>query len=347
MNRYLHVILTAALVAAALSASIVRAQPAAIGTITDHRPGSSDQPQYAAIWQAGAEERRWRAGDSPAAIEAPQDLTAAGFRLVDVEVWLEDDERRYLGVYRRSRARSLLRAGLDSRRFTGELRSQRAAGRCLVGLESWRENGKTLYAGVWSDADCGDERVFFGLKGAAFTGKQRELAKTHRLVDFEAVRTAGRTELAGVWHAGAEGRWHLLYAMSWDPFHEKLHELAPEGLRLADVEIDRVGKRTFYSGFFRAGAKTDWLGVGYHEHGFEIAHDNLASGKGYGLVEPEPFDELTLGNRAPGSGGRGVTPPSVGSVKMRLVALEVWNTRQHGIGQHGPPIHDSGSSGYP
>ncbi len=345
MNESKNSAMLAAIVAAALAGPVpgtpeIGAQPSASEVITDSPPLSS-ATQYAALWQATEEERRFRAGDSPAAIAAPRGLTARGFRLVDVEVWFESQERKYLGVYRPSEVSSVLVAGLDEQGLRRERMKQRTAGRCLIGFEAWQEGGESLYAGVWAPASCGSERLAIGLDGSAFQSRQHELEATHHLVDFETVRTAAGLELAGVWHAGAEDEWYLLQGLTWESFHDRVHQLTPDGLRLADIEIDRAGKQTYYSGFWRAGEGVDWLGVGYRRPGFEIAHDNLVSGKGFGLQSDPPA----------AGGGRWLAatpaPPATRPVRMKLVAVEVWGTRQSGIPSHGPPLHDSGTAGNP
>jgi hypothetical protein len=127
----------------------------------------------------------------------------------------------------------------------------------LTDVEISHIKGVPHYIGSWRKG-----KVKQGLYKAdgweAFVAKWNEQSdKGYRLVDIEArpmkEGNAVKVFYVGVWAAGTDG--HGLYRFeSFDALADKADELDDKGLRLADVEVFRLGDHTYYLGAWRAGA---------------------------------------------------------------------------------------------
>ena len=322
---------------------------------------------YGGLWHAEAPETLWRRADSRDDLAAvAQELAARGYGLTDVEVWLENRDRRYLGVFRRTKG--VLGKVSNRQGFRRELDAHR--GRRLVGFEVWSEGDKARYLGVWGSGR-GSQRVELGLRLREFRRALRRYASTHHLADFETVRVNGRLEISGVWHPDPDPGRGFLHAATWDEFHRKVHEQADGGYRLADLEIHRVGEELYYSAYWRPGTPVDWLGMGYLPDWFEKADTNLGAGLGKsGVTNDDPPAEPGLElsrppklhlavlevygfkeSPAPGPGGlaaaTGRAPRSTGGAPADAGPTGLTDGPTPVIPSHDGPKHDSGSAGPP
>ncbi|MEM7352178.1 MAG: hypothetical protein AAF657_15360 [Acidobacteriota bacterium] len=329
---------------------------------------------YAAVWHAEAERARLLRSDDPPSF-APQ----VGFRLTDIQVWLEDGDRKYLGVFRPAEDEEhLLVEPLEESDFEQEVADQLGQDHCLSGFEIWNESGQVHYSGVFRPAPaqdpCTDGLFEVGLSVVEFNHKLQTHGASHHLVDFETVVANDQLRISALWQRGAEtSPVYALLGVSWGTFHEWTHDLTQEGHRLVDLDIqigsrtlggeqpspnpDRVAKHEFgsftdrpmISGIWRVGTGMDWLAIDFHWDEINCAHNLLSVGfEDSGLIIKAVDDTTVQTTFCKENEGAPILSP--GGQVMRLAAIEAYTTSlfQPLVSPtHFGVLHNSGSSGPP
>ncbi|MDR7150832.1 hypothetical protein J2W49_002795 [Hydrogenophaga palleronii] len=169
------------------------------------------------------------------------------------------DDLHYEGIWVDGEATSLHTAPLSLQSFQKTGQELAESGLVLIDLETGIRNGQRLYAGLWTRGT--GSTIFEGPMGPIpfREAMTRRSAQGLRLVDFEIFRIAnGGRRYVGVWRPGS-GEQILTGPMEQDAFLARGTRLTNDGLRLVDVEVERVGGRLLYSGLFRTGAGSNIL----------------------------------------------------------------------------------------
>lgn len=121
----------------------------------------------------------------------------------------------------------------------------------LTDVEISHIKGVPHYIGSWRKGNV-KQGLYKADGWEAFVAKWNEQSdKGYRLVDIEArpmqEGNAVKVFYVGVWAAGTDG--HGLHRFeSFDALADKMDELDDKGFRLVDVEVFRLGDRTYYLG---------------------------------------------------------------------------------------------------
>ena len=355
-------ILAASTIACILGAGSAMAQ---VPSLENEPHGEPPQGFYAAIWRADAPPARLQWSDHPNGLVSPH-----GFRLADIEVWLAEGEPRYLGVFRPATgAEPTLLAPLDEADFEQGRARMRAAGRCLLGFEMWRQDGATAYAGVFEprafDAGCGDEWFESGLSVVQFNARLLAYGTSHHLVDFETVLEDDLLRISALWRRGAEAQLtYALLGVDYTTFHERIHDLTAEGYSLVDLDIEfeplirrdddpgagRDELSAVFSGVWRAGGGTDWLGIDYDRDRLACVHAALRKGLAKDLPAGggDPHEPADCDDEEHDTVGR--VPRSL---TLQLVTIEAHprsvghRSEDHPLKSHLGTLHDGGTAGPP
>lgn len=207
-----------------------------------------------------------------------QITTVAGCLLVATSAHAQAPQ--YQGVWHQGQVAGFTSGLLSRDAFLESGQGLAESGLRLVDVETSILNGRRVYAGHWTT----------GTGSNLFSGplrplRMRQLRATRRddglrLVDFEIFRTpSGARRYLGVWRNGT-GREVLTRPLREAQFLARGAELTGEGLRLIDVEIERINGRTLYSGLFRSGSGSNFIttpetGVAFRARRDEMVADGL------------------------------------------------------------------------
>jgi len=164
------------------------------------------------------------------------------------------DELRYEAFWVDGEASSFHTAPLELDAFLQSGQSLAESGFILLDVETGMRNGGRLYAGLFARGT--GATIFEGPMGPVQLRQTMDAREAQglRLVDVEIFRrqNGGRQYLT-VWRPGS-GRQLVTGPMEQAAFFARGESLTNDGLRLVDVEVERVSGTTLYTGLFRAGA---------------------------------------------------------------------------------------------
>jgi hypothetical protein len=196
------------------------------------------------------------------------------------------DEIRYEAVWHSGQAATLVTAPLSRQAFLDSGRELAENGFRLIDVETAVRNGRRVYAGLWTQG--AGTNLFDGPMGPIELREAMEERRAEglRLVDFEVFRSAtgGRRFLA-VWRNGT-GEELLTGPMEQDAFFSRGENLAESGLRLIDVEVERVNGVLLYSGLFHTGTGTNLITAPLRRDQFVARRDEMRE-NGLELVDVE------------------------------------------------------------
>lgn len=166
----------------------------------------------------------------------------------------QGNELHYEAIWVEGEAASLHTAPLTHQAFMETGQELAESGLVLIDVETGVRNGRRLYAGLWTRGT--GATIFEGPMGPVpfREAMKRRADQGLRLVDFETFRLAnGGRRYIGAWRPGT-GEQLLTAPMAQNAFHARGTRLTQDGMRLVDVEVERVGGRLMYSGLFRSGS---------------------------------------------------------------------------------------------
>ena len=287
-------------------------------------------------------------------------LTLATLAAILVSIPVAADEMRYEAVWHAGQATSLTTAPLSREKFleTGEtLVGQDLR---LIDVETTILNGRRVYTGLWTQGS--GSNIFSGPMGPVDLRNAMEERRGQgmRLIDFEIFRTGnGGRRYIGVWNSGS-GTESLTGPMEQDAFFARGERLTADGLRLIDVEVEKVDGRLLYSGLFRTGSGSNFLTKPLSRSKFiERRDQNVADG-----LELVDVERVTLNGKnhfigvwSSGSGASRLSQPrSFGKFftfaqsqfndgkRTKDIELRVAKTQDSGEGGDPSPGGNSGNS---
>ena len=164
------------------------------------------------------------------------------------------DELRYEAAWVEGNALSLHTAPLTLAAFLSSGQDLAENGFVLVDAETSVRNGQRLYAGLWAKGT--GATVFEGPHGPIQLREaiDRREGQGLRLVDLEIFRrdNGGRQYIA-VFRSGS-GDQRITGPMEQAAFMARGEAMVNEGLRLIDVEVEKIDGTLHYTGVFRAGS---------------------------------------------------------------------------------------------
>jgi len=204
------------------------------------------------------------------------------------------DPLRYEAVWSKGTGSNIFTTPLSRKKFIDkgvELTNQNLR---LIDVETNFINGKRIYTGVWVPGT--GSNIFEGPLGPMKfrAARKARRAQGMRLVDFEIIRKSnGSRRYIGVWRSGT-GKERLTRPMEKAAFFSRGEKLTANGLRLVDVEVERVNGRTLYSGLFRSGTGSNLITAPLRRAQFAAKRDEMV-GKNLELVDVE---RIRIGGKA-------------------------------------------------
>ncbi|MEZ4887578.1 MAG: serine hydrolase [Chitinophagales bacterium] len=220
--------------------------------------------QFTGVWQSGNSDYLVRVAYTGEEFDMEcKDLAEKGYRLMDFETFLEEDERKWDGVFVKEEGKYAMWQDMNEEDFAAKVEEMAAKGLRLIDVETYRKSGETQkWAGVFME---GRQKYAFLqdnslLKGIGldmvdvFNKKYKSLtAEGLRLIDIETYTNInGNRKWVGVFIEGKDE--HALHRnLSKQEFQAKQKELAKQGLRLIDVEVYTSKGEEFWTGVWREG----------------------------------------------------------------------------------------------
>jgi Peptidase family M23/Bacterial tandem repeat domain 1 len=223
-------------------------------------PGCSDNRQYVGIWRSSADiELRLKALGWESFTKRFDDLSADGFRLTDIETFVENGKREFLGLFKRESDKHAIVYVTGWSNFTAEWARQARRQMRLIDVTTFRDARIRYYVGVFRAGD--DRHALIGRSGwNEFSSEWAQAGRDNlRLVDLEAYKENGIENYIGVFRAGSDAH-ALISTTGWDAFTAQWAQAGRDRLRLIDMESFPAGGQRQYVGVFRAGEYGHTLG---------------------------------------------------------------------------------------
>lgn len=167
---------------------------------------TSNGLRYAGIWIENREGLRWssrRGMTGERYGEYFQEQRAAGYRLIDMEVYDTPDGLRYAAIWveNRDNTRWLQTRGMTRESYQRYVDQRAEQGLWVVDFEAYRTSAGMRYAAIWQELPQGTGyQLRTDRTGLEFANLWREYRdRGYRLVDFERYSTPRGDRYAGIW----------------------------------------------------------------------------------------------------------------------------------------------------
>ena len=221
-------------------------------------------------------------------------------------------ELRYQSVWNSGSGSNIVTEPLSRTDFVQRGQQLTSQGLRLVDVETERVDGRRIYSGVWVSGT--GSNIFDGpLTRREFRERREALrAQGMRLVDFEVFRANnGSARFVGVWRSGS-GEERLSRPRNAENFLALGENLTSQGLRLVDVEVERIDGELRYRGLWRSGSGSNFFTTPQAPAAFRELRDQMVA-DGLELVDVErvgrPGNHRFVGVWASGNGESRVSRP--------------------------------------
>ena len=230
---------------------------------------------YSGVWRGGNDGYYLWSGVPWDNFAAKWDeLAKQNLRLLDIETFVNNNQRLWSGIWRTGNDPYALLMGLSWDNFVAKWKELATQNLRLINIETYVENSQRLWAGVWRSGNDG-YYLWGGIKWDNFAAKWNELAKQNlRLINIETYVENGQRLWVGVWREGHDGH-ALLAGLNWNDFAAKWQESAKQNLRLIDFKSYMDNGKTLYAGVWREGNDPYYLWVGASWDSFVAKWDEL------------------------------------------------------------------------
>ena len=228
-------------------------------------PGSNDFPflktatdsrQFLGVWRASKDiEVRTNVDSWSAMIAKRNDMASSGFRLIELDSYVENGKRKFVGVFRygadaNKQGLSLLKSW-DA--FVDHRDALAAQGLRLADMLHYHDGVSDNFVGVFLPG--AEEQELLNVTSWPFFSYmvQSHAANGLRLVDFETYIANGTRQYVGVFREGS-GVQELVRVPSWSDFKAAWSSKSDDGLRLVDVDTLVVNGKREFVGVFRQGS---------------------------------------------------------------------------------------------
>lgn len=171
--------------------------------------------RYAGIWIENRENLRWssrRGMTGERYGEYFQEQRAAGFRLIDMEIYDTPNGLRYAAIWveNRDNIRWLQTRGMTRESYLNHIDERSALGLRVVDFEAYQTSAGMRYAAIWQELPAGQGyQLRTDRTQLEFANLWREYRdRGYRLVDFERYATPRGDRYAGVWVENSARMWH-------------------------------------------------------------------------------------------------------------------------------------------
>lgn len=216
--------------------------------------GGNGRELYAGIWEKGSMCSAWQArhGLSSDQYQAAfNQLVGSGYRLDDVSVYEgEDGTERYAALWTTC-AGPAWRAhhGMTSAQYQATFNQLAATGYRLVNVAAASIRGRTVFAGIWEQAqDQGPYQAFHGLSSAGYQQTFNSLvSQGYAPTDIAVYSENSQARYAAIFEQGATSPWVTHHGMSSTDYQQRFNSYVQQGYRLSHVEGALVGGKEIYA----------------------------------------------------------------------------------------------------
>lgn len=216
--------------------------------------------RFAGVWEQGNQKQLLRRGLTTLAFDQEwRDLSDAGYRLKDIEVWKDGNgSLRWDGVFTEGSGAYALWSNFSTTDFDAKWREMTAEGKHLIDVETYEVNGTRLWVGVFEEA-TGNSALWTNFSTEDFGTKWQEMSDVgYRLIDLETYLINGDRKWVGAFVEGSGG-----YAMyrnyNGTDFSAKRTELKNQGFKLIDIETYLSGNNRLWAGVWRVDTDQEYL----------------------------------------------------------------------------------------
>ncbi len=182
----------------------------------------------------------------------------------------------------------------------------------LIDVETAIVDNRRVYSGVWVAGSGGN--IIVGPMSPIELREEREArtAQGLRLIDIEIFRRAnGGRRYVGLWRSGT-GRDLVTRPLEEDAFLSRGTSLTQQGLRLIDVEVERINGQLVYTGLWRDGTGSNLFTTPRRPVAFRELRDQMVA-DGLELVDVErigrPGNQRFVGVFSSGDGESRLSRP--------------------------------------
>lgn len=248
-------------------------------------------PLFAGVWRNGNTDQLIRRGYTQDAFNREWErLSEAGYRLKDLDTYLDNGVRRWDGIFTAGSGRHALWRNFTTDDFNAKWQEMSNDGLRLIDLETYvGSNGDRLWAGVFEEG-TGKYAMYRNFDFQGFNQKWTELNdQGYRLIDIETYENSNGDRLwAGVWREGTDA-YALYRGYTTADFNQKWTELNGQNYRLIDIEAYRTNSGELrWAGVWREGTDGFRLNRNYQFCGWLEKHD-AAQNSGLELLDLERY----------------------------------------------------------
>lgn len=184
-------------------------------------------------------------------VERNTTLRSQGLGLIDVESYVVDGERVFLGVWHNSRDQFEIVRTDDSEGFRDKWNEFRNRNLHIIDCEVFVDGNRRTILGSWKSGSR-ERRMRADANWASLLSLRNEnRAAGFRLMDVEAYELNGGIKYTAIWERSSDEE-KMWKAGSMNEFITKWREFNAEDLRLIDMEIFVEGGRKQYLGVWRS-----------------------------------------------------------------------------------------------
>ncbi|MEZ6119495.1 MAG: serine hydrolase [Pirellulaceae bacterium] len=223
------------------------------------------QQRVSGVWQQNLDNRGWAEYRNLTSAEFSdrwQQLRDDGYRLIDQESYVLNNNRYYAGIWIENRENY---AWASLRNLTSAEFSERFAeykdDYVMVDVEAYTVGNSTRYAMAWvENVDKIGWAEYRNMTSAEFGDKFDELKDNYRMTDIESYQINGQQNYAGIWVENTNDRgWFEYRDMTSNDFSNRWNRLRDLGFRLIDTETYETNNGTRYAGIWRQNNdRHDW-----------------------------------------------------------------------------------------
>ncbi|MCB0296764.1 MAG: hypothetical protein KDG51_16345 [Calditrichaeota bacterium] len=191
--------------------------------------------RYYAVWHSGRDSSMVRMHSWNKFLEV---FNGSNMVLIDIETYLEGQERKFLGVWRQRNLSQRLVAPCDQQRFLREWERLEKEGYRLIDIETFVDRGVRKYVGVFH-AGTQESRLWLDdVDWKSFITIRKGLQEQgFRLIDFEVYYNAKKQKrFIGVWMSGSYET-EMWVDLNWSKFKGKWDTIGVDNMRLVDLEV--------------------------------------------------------------------------------------------------------------
>jgi hypothetical protein len=216
-----------------------------------------------------------------------------GRRLIDVETYVVNGQRRWAGVVRSGNWTQKFVHSLDPTTFPQQLFNDPAnQGLVPFNLEAYIDGGKVYFAAILRSGLLQPNITIVPDVGlsALKTANEQHIDEGLRLVDIETYVSGGKRRWAAIWFPG-DWKSYLLTDLSFQSFKEQTQKkFDDEGMRLIDVETYIQGGQRLWAGFGRKGTWANTFLAEYSLQTFKDKVQQLFDEKGRRIIKLEMYE---------------------------------------------------------